>query len=51
MPSIPLTKVTNICKEIQQANNNGQHPKYKTPFEQNDTFQKRLIGVLLYIFL
>ena len=39
MPSIPLDKDADVCKEIKQASHYGQHSKHKTSFEQNGTFK------------
>ena len=45
MPSITLNKDADLSKEIEQASHYGQHSKHKTSFEQNGTFQKRLIDI------
>ena len=47
MPSIPLNKDADVCKEIQQASHYGQHSKHNTSFEQSGTFQKCLTDIFV----
>ena len=47
MPSIPLNKDADVCKEIQQASHYGQNSKHKISFEQSGTFQKRLTDIFV----
>jgi len=47
MPSIPLNKDADVCKEIQQASHYGQHSSIRHHLNKNGTFQKCLTDIFV----